>query len=398
MNERTYSYYKDAFRGRLLPLAYVDLDLFDANVKTILGRSKGRTICVASKSLRCVALLKRIFTKSPQFRAIMAFSVREAVFLAGQGVCETILVAYPVWNEIEHCGLAGALNVGTRITLMVDCAEHVEHLEQYGSQHGVQIPICMDVDMSSEYPGVYFGVRRSCIRTPEQAVSLWERIRACPHVALAGLMGYEAQIAGLQDNPPWDRLRNAVIRLLKKQSIRTVAERRAAVVRALKAAGCTLRFVNGGGTGSIETTAADDVVTEVTVGSGFYSPALFDYFAGFKHEPAAGFAVEVTRKPSPGILTCHGGGYIASGSAGPDRLPQPYLPRGVRLLDQEGAGEVQTPIRYDGPEQLRIGDPILFRHAKAGELCERFNSLLLVSQGAVVDEVRTYRGEGQCFL
>lgn len=53
---------------------------------------------------------------------------------------------------------------------------------------------------------------------------------------------------------------------------------------------------------------------------------------------------------------------------------------------------------YDGPETLNLGDPVLFRHAKAGELCERFDRLLLVQGEEVVDEVPTYRGAGQCFL
>ena len=38
-----------------------------------------------------------------------------------------------------------------------------------------------------------------------------------------------------------------------------------------------------------------------------------------------------------------------------------------------------------------------FRHAKAGELCERFDTVLLVQGDAVVDEVPTYRGEGKAF-
>ncbi len=45
-----------------------------------------------------------------------------------------------------------------------------------------------------------------------------------------------------------------------------------------------------------------------------------------------------------------------------------------------------------------LGDRVWFRHAKAGELCERVNELHLVRGGAVVDVVPTYRGEGRAFL
>jgi D-serine deaminase-like pyridoxal phosphate-dependent protein len=139
-------------------------------------------------------------------------------------------------------------------------------------------------------------------------------------------------------------------------------------------------------------------VTEITVGSAFYSPTLFDSYRDFRYLPAAGFAIEIVRRPRGDLYTCLGGGYVASGVAGPDRLPHPYLPMGAHLLALEGAGEVQTPVRYTGGEELSLGDPIFLRHAKAGELCERFTHLLLVADGTVVDVATTYRGDGQCFL
>ena len=59
---------------------------------------------------------------------------------------------------------------------------------------------------------------------------------------------------------------------------------------------------------------------------------------------------------------------------------------------------MQTPVIGRAAEGLRIGDRVYFRHAKAGELCERFDTLHLVRGSEVVDEVPTYRGEGRCFL
>jgi D-serine deaminase-like pyridoxal phosphate-dependent protein len=48
--------------------------------------------------------------------------------------------------------------------------------------------------------------------------------------------------------------------------------------------------------------------------------------------------------------------------------------------------------------RLELGDPVILQHAKAGELCERFNHLLLIQGGRVVGRVPTYRGAGQAFL
>ncbi|MDX6622649.1 MAG: hypothetical protein QOE75_581, partial [Solirubrobacterales bacterium] len=73
-------------------------------------------------------------------------------------------------------------------------------------------------------------------------------------------------------------------------------------------------------------------------------------------------------------------------------------PEGLALDKLEGAGEVQTPLRGAAADRMRIGDRAYLRHAKAGELCERFNVLHLVEGDAIVDTVPTYRGEGKNFL
>ena len=144
--------------------------------------------------------------------------------------------------------------------------------------------------------------------------------------------------------------------------------------------------------------ALEEAVTEVTVGSGLYSSSLFDSYSNFQHQPAAAFAVEIVRQPKENIYTCHGGGYIASGAVGVDKQPLPYLPEGFELMAQEGTGEVQTPIVNKSTEKIGLGDPVYFRHSKAGELCERFNNLIFIANGEIIDTVPTYRGEGMCFL
>jgi len=110
------------------------------------------------------------------------------------------------------------------------------------------------------------------------------------------------------------------------------------------------------------------------------------------------YCLPVVRKPSRGLATALGGGYPASGAAGRDRLPSPYLPAGLRLTGAEGAGEVQTPLAGRAARDLQVGDRVFLRHAKAGELCEHFNELHLVRGDRVVDTVATYRGEGRAFL
>jgi D-serine deaminase-like pyridoxal phosphate-dependent protein len=267
------------------------------------------------------------------------------------------------------------------------------------------IEVCIDVDAGLWMLDgrIRIGAKRSPVHTPEQAASLAREILARERLQLVGIMAYESQIAGLGDAPPGRRARGATIRVLQRRSARELAGRRAAAVAAVQAVlrtvgAAPLRFVNGGGTGSLELTAAEPAVTEIAAGSGLYGPTLFDAYRAFRPEPAALFALAVVRKPSAGAVTVLGGGYLASGPADAARLPAPFLPAGLSLDKQEGAGEVQTPLIGASAGDLRVGDRVWFRHAKAGELCERFDRLYLIEGERVVEEVPTYRGEGKCFL
>ncbi len=392
-----YNYYRKIFQGRSLPFAYLDLDLLDQNIQQILQRAGDKKIRIASKSVRSLSMLKRILAASPKFQGVMCFSPQEAVWLSQQGL-DDLLLGYPVWQPVQLRTICAEIQKGKTIVAMLDSLEHVSHLDKIAGECGVIMPVCLDLDLSTDFPMLHFGVWRSNITNSAAALRVYEQIKNSHHLRLDGLMGYEAQIAGVGDKLPGQGLKNSLISYLKTRSIAQLLLRRAETVKMLQTNGAELRFVNGGGTGSLESTREEACVSEVTVGSGFYSPTLFDHYRRFQHQPAAGFALEIVRRPTSNIYTCSGGGYVASGSAGPGKLPTPYLPAGAKLIPLEGAGEVQTPVTYVGPEKLALGDPIFFRHAKAGELCERFNSLLLVSQGQIVDEIPTYRGEGLCFL
>lgn len=397
MDTERYDRYRSAVAGESLPLAYLDRDALDANVETTRQRAGDLPVRVASKSIRCRAVLRYVLEQDG-FRGIMCYTGHEAAHLASEGF-EELLVAYPLWHAEEIEAVCDAIEGGTRVVLTVDSSDHVERIAAIAAEHGVEVPLCLDVDMSTTHLGVHFGVRRSGVRTPEAALALAETIADSAGVALTGVMGYEAQIAGLpDDDPSKDRVTNAVIRRLKRRSVPRLRERRASVVGALERAGYELAFVNGGGTGSLESTRRDDSVTELTVGSGLYAPHSFDQYREFQYEPAVGYAIEIVRRPTEETYTCRGGGYVASGPPGPGKTPTPHLPSGASLRATEGAGEVQTPVAYDGPVDLSPGDPVFFRHAKAGELCAHFEQLCVVEDSEIAARHPTYRGDGACFL
>jgi D-serine deaminase-like pyridoxal phosphate-dependent protein len=388
--------YERAFGEVEAPFALVDLDALWSNATGMLERARGKPIRVASKSLRCRALLEAILARDG-FRGLMTFTLPESLWLHSLGF-DDLLLAYPATDRAALHEL-GRLESEHAPVVMVDSVEGLDLIDSAAGPGRRPIRVCIELDVSYWLAGgrLRVGAKRSPVRTPEQARALAARIVERQGFELAGLMGYEAHIAGVGDRPLGSRLQGPAIRWLKRRSAPEIAERRAAVVAAVREL-APLQLVNGGGTGSIHTTTAEDVVTEVTGGSGFYAPTLFDRYDDFELKPAAMFALPVVRRPNSGVATLLGGGYLASGAAGADRLPQPHLPPGLRLDPREGAGEVQTPLLGAPAAGLRIGDRVYLRHAKAGELCERFDSLHLVSGGRIVNEVPTYRGEGRTFL
>lgn len=397
---QTHERYERVFAEVEAPFAFVDLDAMWANAAAMLERAAGKDVRVASKSIRCRALLGTILGRDPRFRGLMTYTLPETLWLAEQGF-EDLLLAYPTADAgaLEELALRSAANPEGAPIVMVDSVEHLEMIESVLGKGAPPIRVCIDVDASWWWLGgrVRIGPKRSPVHSVEQAVALAREIEKRPQIELDALMAYEGQISGVGDLPPGQRLRGAAIRFMQKRSAAEIAERRKAIVTALSEF-VELEIVNGGGTGSLELTAAEEVVTEVTTGSGFYAPALFDHYSRFSLTPAAAFALPVTRKPSEWVATTLGGGYLGSGPGNAGRLPEPWLPEGLRFDDEEGAGEVQTPLLGEPAAALSVGDRVYLRHAKAGELCEHFNILYLVEGDSIVDEVPTYRGEGQAFL
>ena len=394
---------------RALPLGILDLDAFHANADAMARRASGVPLRVASKSLR----IRRAVTEAltvPGFRGVMAYSLAEALWWARKGQPD-VLVAYPSTDEASLTDLLTSAEARAAVVITVDGGEHLSLLEDrmrragvHPSHGGAGLPpvrVCLDVDASwRPLRPLTLGTLRSAVRTPGQARALAERIARTPGLRLSAVLAYEGQVAGLPDD---GGLRGLAVRAVKAGSLRDLAARRPAIVAAVRevarAAGADLDFVNGGGTGSIESTVAEGSVTEVGAGSGLMAPASFDGFRGLGIRPASFFVKPVVRRPAPDVVTVAGGGWIASGVPGADRSPTISWPQGLAYSGQEGAGEVQTPLRGANARTLALGDPVFFRHAKAGEPAEHLHAVAVYSgaEDAIVDLWPTYRGEGRMF-
>jgi D-serine deaminase-like pyridoxal phosphate-dependent protein len=386
----------DATRGLETPVAALHLDALRHNTHDMLDRAAGTPIRVASKSLRVRGVLEAVLAL-PGYRGVLAYTLAEALWLAE--TLDDIVVGYPSVDAAAIRRLGTSAELAGRVTLMVDSIDHLDIVDAVLPPNKREnIRVCLELDASWNAPVLgHLGVWRSPVHTPAEAKALALAIVSRPGFDLVGMMAYEAQIAGLVDRPAGRPVQGGLNRWVRNHSIVDITARRAAAVAAVRQV-ANLEFVNGGGTGSLESTAADSSVTDIAAGSGFFGGHLFDNYSGFHPAPAAAFALSVVRKPTAATATLLGGGWIASGPPGGDRMPRLVWPEGLSLVPREMAGEVQSPVTGAAAGTLRVGDRVWLRHTKSGELSEHVNEFALVHDGTVVDMLPTYRGEGMVFL
>ncbi len=377
------------------PVVVVDLDAFDANADDLVRRAGGKPVRLASKSVRVPTLIGRALAHHG-FSGVLCYQLREALWLVAEGLTDDAVMGYPTVDRVALEQLLGNEQALDSITLMVDDVTQLDAVDAVRRDQPGVVRLAVDIDAGLRLAGSHVGPKRSPLHDVDRVLALAREIAARPGFRLVGVMTYEGQVAGVPDVVPHQRARSMVVRRLKRASIKQLAERRALVDTALRET-CELEFWNAGGSGSIESTVADPVVTEVAAGSGLLVPGLFDHYESFTPRPAAFFGLPVVRRPAPGVVTVAGGGFIASGPTGKDRSPLPWAPPGLALTGLEGAGEVQTPLTGPGADRLDIGDLVWFRHAKAGELAEHTNTVHLLDDDTIIDSVPSYRGVGQAW-
>lgn len=388
--------YHDAFQNIEHPFAWLDLDALNRNIAYVNKSCGDKQVRIATKSIRSVPALEYIAKRLTHFAGFMTFTASESLFLFDNGL-DNLLIGYPVYEQHAISQLAQWVKKGKSLTFMVDHVDQAALLNAIARNLNITLQVCIDINVSTDFKVLYFGSKRSPITSYAKLDALLQQLKTFPYIQITAVMAYDAQIAGVADQTKnYFGAKGALIRTLKKQSLQKITALRQFSVAHVKSM-YDLAFVNAGGSGSMSWCAQQPDVTEITVGSAFFAPALFDHYESLHLTPAVGFALRVTRQFSDDIVVCHGGGYSASGAAGVDRLPTFLEPNRFALLPLEGAGEVQTPILVK-QGTVSIGDTIYMRHAKAGELGERFHVLHTIEGGKYKGPLKTYRGEGQCFL
>lgn len=386
------------------PVLALDRAALEHNVADLTRRSAGVPIRVATKSVRVRSVIDDI-TARAGFAGVLAYDVAEAHWLATTSGIDDVLMGYPSVRRDALAALAADEVATRRVSVLVDSVDQLDLIDAVVPPSArPPIRVAIDLDASYRLLGgrVHIGVRRSPVHSRRDALELARIIVARPGFDLVGVMSYEAQVAGVADAAPGKALANRAIRAMQRRSMAELRRRRGKVIDDVRRI-ADLEFVNGGGTGSLEETARDRSVTDIAAGSGLFGGHLFDGYARFRPAPALSFGLDVVRRPAPGVVTCAGGGWIASGPPAADRLPTPVWPHGLTYVGTEAAGEVQTPLRGAVADEIAVGSRVWFRHTKSGEVCERAREVAIIGRDdaghAVVDEVvPTYRGEGRCFL
>jgi D-serine deaminase-like pyridoxal phosphate-dependent protein len=303
------------------PCVLVDMDQLKENALRFaeLARANGKTIRIATKSLRVPELIQDVVQMAPDvYKGFMCFSVTEAHFLWKKFGWDDFLVAYPT-TDIMDITLAWVMTQsGVSIILMVDVPDHVHQIgvtaraqvlaeirakaeedecnEAKHKEHSdptkvptvdmkIPLKICIDADMSLNIFGKHIGAHRSgtfCERDVHCLIDDIGRYKSV--LKFVGVMGYEAQIAGVADSAN-SCILNAAIRFMKRISRWDVRRKRSHISKLLRLRETDIELFNGGGTGSIITAVSEPWLTEVTVGSGLLQSQYFDAYDDNKSEP-----------------------------------------------------------------------------------------------------------------
>src|SRR2546422_4454772 len=126
-------------RSTLFPYTtlFRSLDAMWHNGGDMLRRAAGKPIRVASKSLRCRALLERILARDVRFQGLLTFTLPEALWLFEQGF-DDLLLGYPTTDRtaIGELARVTAHRPDQAPVLMVDSIDHLDLIEQAARRQG----------------------------------------------------------------------------------------------------------------------------------------------------------------------------------------------------------------------------------------------------------------------
>ena len=174
------------------PFALVDLDAFRSNERDLVRRAAGTPIRLASKSVRCRILQRRVLD-SDGWRGTLAFTLPEALWLAADGF-DDLVVAYPTVDRAALRELAR--RESQAITIMIDSVEQLDFIDGVVGRRSAPLRASLDIDAGwwTLAGHIRIGAKRSPVHSPKEAASLAKEIVGREGWALVGLMAYELKL------------------------------------------------------------------------------------------------------------------------------------------------------------------------------------------------------------
>ena len=230
--------------------------------------------------------------------------------------------------------------------------------------------------------------------TPAEADALATDITERPGLLLAGLMAYEAQIAGVGDNPPGRPLYAQAIRMMQRKSAAELPGGAPHRRRGPRGDAAGVRQRRRHRLGAQDRGRASRHRDRRRVRA--VPPDPVRQLPGFTGQPAALFALPVVRRPGPGWVTAAFGGYLAwQAERGPAAAA---VPAGRAPAGQGGGrGRGADPADRPGRGQARGRRPGLAAARQGGRAVRAVQPAAPGRGRRVAATVPTYRGEGKSF-
>ena len=208
------------------PVVTLGLEALAHNAQDVLRRAKDKPVRVASKSIRVRGVLDAVLAL-PGYQGVLAYTLAEAIWLSE--TIDDIVIAYPSTDRAALAALAADERAASRIAVMIDSVDQLELIDSVAPPSArTPIRVCLDFDASwnTKLLGS-IGALRSPVHEPAALRRLAERVLQRRGFDLVGIMSYEAQIAGVGDEPVGRPANGMLMRTIQKQSAAELADRRA---------------------------------------------------------------------------------------------------------------------------------------------------------------------------
>ena len=374
-----------------------------ANAEAMLARAGGKPIRVASKSVRCRALLEAILRRDERFAGLMTYTLPETLWLAEQGF-EDLLLAYPTADAgaLGELALRSAANPGGAPIVMVDCVEHLDAIESVLGAGAAPVRVCIDVDASWWALGGRIKVGAEALAGPHRRAGgragAGDRAAAADRARRAdGLRGPDRRASATgRPGGACAAPRSASCSAARPPSWPSGGRRSSP--RSASSPSCEI--VNGGGTGSLELTGAEDAVTEVDRRLRLLRPRpLRPLQPLHASPPRPASRCRSSASPRREVATALGGGYLASGSGDAARLPVPVAAAGPRARPRGGRRRgADAAARRRRRRASRSATASTCATPRRASSASASTPSTWSKASEIVDVVPTYRGEGQAFL